>query len=252
MENKKFNFLVEKIFNESISIEAENENEAKNILEKMLNNIDFSKSKFRYQVIIDNSEKEKLLSNFKNEILLKINVFKEIANKIKVIIENIGYYTFDLDLPIVNKPINECENNDILILNKLFSKLKEQSWKEAKNLGISEKSFNNDIFCFKNFTFNECFEDLKTRVYECKLNEDLLTLNDLIISLNDINENLNINNIEIQEENYKNIIKNTEELNFTADEINEKFNIDSEDNNVDSEEIINSCNSCNLCLFKTL
>lgn len=243
-----FNFLVEKNIVKTVKIEAETIEEAKKIFESKLDKseIDFENEKIHYNVKSILTDNEKKIKEFDILLSEKIDKYCGLGAKIEVIIDNIGYYTYDVKLPVVDKTITDCDNNDILLLNKIFKEIENNKLEEAKSLGMNQKTFYNNIFCFNNFKFNECFTDLQSRVHELKLIDDINIYANIVNQLREFKNDLNKESFEKINSEYEKLFNDNFVFNFTEEEINENFfSIDIDENERDCED----CNITN-CIFK--
>lgn len=215
---EKFTFLVKKNLEKTVIIEAETKEQAKELLEQKLKNNSLKFELKNFEVSEPLNEKEQKLIEFKKYLECKINKYCDLGTKIEAIINNIGYYMADVNLPIVNKTIDNCGNNDVLLLNKFFKGIENEKWNEANQLSMTRKTFDNVIFCFMDFKFSECYEDLRTRVYELKLIDDADIYAKSVNVFKSIIDKVNIDNFEI--------ISN--EFNKQLSDMDEQFNFDSD------------------------
>lgn len=215
---EKFTFLVKKNLVKTVIVEAETKEQAKEILEQKLKNNSIKFELKNFEVSEPLNEKEQKLIEFKKYLESKINEYCDLGTKIEAIINNIGYYMADVNLPIVNKTIDNCGNNDVLLLNKFFKGIEKEKWNEANQLSMTRKTFDSVIFCFMNFKFSECYEDLRTRVYELKLIDDVDIYAKSVNVFKSIINKVNIDNFEI--------ISN--EFNKQLSDMDEQFNFDSD------------------------
>lgn len=215
---EKFTFLVKKNLEKTVIIEAETKEQAKELLEQKLKNNSLKFELKNFEVSEPLNEKEQKLIEFKKYLECKINKYCDLGTKIEAIINNIGYYMADVNLPIVNKTIDNCGNNDVLLLNKFFKGIENEKWNEANQLSMTRKTFDSVIFCFMDFKFSECYEDLRTRVYELKLIDDADIYAKSVNVFKSIIDKVNIDNFEI--------ISN--EFNKQLSDMDEQFNFDSD------------------------
>lgn len=215
---EKFTFLVKKNLVKTVIVEAETKEQAKEILEQKLKNNSIKFELKNFEVSEPLNEKEQKLIEFKKYLESKINEYCDLGTKIEAIINNIGYYMADVNLPIVNKTIDNCGNNDVLLLNKFFKGIEKEKWNEANQLSMTRKTFDSVIFCFMDFKFSECYEDLRTRVYELKLIDDADIYAKFVNVFKTIIDKVNIDNFEI--------ISN--EFNKQLSDMDEQFNFDSD------------------------
>lgn len=245
---EKFTFLVKKNLVKTVIVEAETKEQAKEILEQKLKNNSIKFELKNFEVSEPLNEKEQKLIEFKKYIESKINEYCDLGTKIEAIINNIGYYMADVKLPIVNKTIDKCGNNDVLLLNKFFKGIEKEKWNEAKQLLMTRKTFDNVIFCFMNFKFSECYEDLKTRIHELKLIDDAEIYVKAVNTFKTIIDKIDIDNFEIVCNEFNKQLSNIDEhFNFKKECINEQFESIDDVCVDDSEEADNNQNECSTC-----
>ena len=221
---EKFTFLVKKNLVKTVIVEAETKEQAKEILEQKLKNNSLKFELKNFEVSEPLNEKEQKLIEFKKYLECKINKYCDLGTKIEAIINNIGYYMADVNLPIVNKTIDNCGNNDVLLLNKFFKGIENEKWNEANQLSMTRKTFDSVIFCFMDFKFSECYEDLRTRVYELKLIDDADIYAKSVNVFKSIIDKVNIDNFEIVSNEFnKQLSDMDEQFNFDSDFINTAF-----------------------------
>ena len=221
---EKFTFLVKKNLVKTVIVEAETKEQAKEILEQKLKNNSIKFELKNFEVSEPLNEKEQKLIEFKKYLESKINEYCDLGIKIEAIINNIGYYMADVNLPIVNKTIDNCGNNDVLLLNKFFKGIENEKWNEANQLSMTRKTFDSVIFCFMDFKFSECYEDLRTRVYELKLIDDADIYAKSVNVFKSIIDKVNIDNFEIISNEFnKQLSDMDEQFNFDSDFINTAF-----------------------------
>ena len=221
---EKFTFLVKKNLEKTVIIEAETKEQAKELLEQKLKNNSLKFELKNFEVSEPLNEKEQKLIEFKKYLECKINKYCDLGTKIEAIINNIGYYMADVNLPIVNKTIDNCGNNDVLLLNKFFKGIENEKWNEANQLSMTRKTFDSVIFCFMDFKFSECYEDLRTRVYELNLIDDADIYAKSVNVFKSIIDKVNIDNFEIVSNEFnKQLSDMDEQFNFDSDFINTAF-----------------------------
>lgn len=221
---EKFTFLLKKNLEKTVIIEAETKEQAKELLEQKLKNNSLKFELKNFEVSEPLNEKEQKLIEFKKYLECKINKYCDLGTKIEAIINNIGYYMADVNLPIVNKTIDNCGNNDVLLLNKFFKGIENEKWNEANQLSMTRKTFDSVIFCFMDFKFSECYEDLRTRVYELKLIDDADIYAKSVNVFKSIIDKVNIDNFEIVSNEFnKQLSDMDEQFNFDSDFINTAF-----------------------------
>ena len=221
---EKFTFLVKKNLEKTVIIEAETKEQAKELLEQKLKNNSLKFELKNFEVSEPLNENEQKLIEFKKYLECKINKYCDLGTKIEAIINNIGYYMADVNLPIVNKTIDNCGNNDVLLLNKFFKGIENEKWNEANQLSMTRKTFDSVIFCFMDFKFSECYEDLRTRVYELNLIDDADIYAKSINVFKSIIDKVNIDNFEIVSNEFnKQLSDMDEQFNFDSDFINTAF-----------------------------
>lgn len=221
---EKFTFLVKKNLEKTVIIEAETKEQAKELLEQKLKNNSLKFELKNFEVSEPLNEKEQKLIEFKKYLESKINKYCDLGTKIEAIINNIGYYMADVNLPIVNKTIDNCGNNDVLLLNKFFKGIENEKWNEANQLSMTRKTFDSVIFCFMDFKFSECYEDLRTRIYELNLIDDADIYAKSVNVFKSIIDKVNIDNFEIVSNEFnKQLSDMDEQFNFDSDFINTAF-----------------------------
>lgn len=245
---EKFTFLVKKNLEKTVIIEAESKEQAKELLEQKIKNNSLKFELKNFEVSEPLNEKEQKLIEFKKYLECKINKYCDLGTKIEAIINNIGYYMADVKLPIVNKTIDNCGNNDVLLLNKFFKGIEKEKWNEAKQLLMTRKTFDNVIFCFMNFKFSECYEDLRTRIYELKLIDDAEVYAKAVNTFKTIIDKVNIDNFEIVSNEFNKELSDMDEhFNFNSDFINNAFESIDDVCVEESEESDNDENECSTC-----